>query len=209
MVKTIRTQHDIIHYPDVQNFTAYQHIISLLEFGHTHDSKGYYLSRETCPYAVFFYCGTGSGKIIYQGKNMYFTKGDTIILPAGTSHILISDPDDPFLVKWINASGPAVDNLMNTYDIFAPTVYPQVDTSGLITSYHASIESSLDAKEIISNTILLLTAIVHTCALPDASSISQKSSLAQMIKTCIDHHIQDSDLSVSKIADMLEIRCQS
>lgn len=205
MVKKIREQYDMVTHPDISYFMAYQHIISLLEFGSTYDSKGYYLARENCPYAILFYCESGQGEIIHQGKHIYFTKGDTVITPAGTSHIFISDPENPFIVKWINVSGNAVDSIMSTYGLFTPAIFMGVDTSGLIASYHETLISSLAPCEVVSSTILLLTAIVHTCVLPTLQAPQSQSQLAQMIKTCIDHHMQDRDLSVSKIADILSL----
>lgn len=205
MVREIRTPYDIVTYPDIQPFMAYQHLITPMEFGTTHNSSGYYLARETCPYAVLFYCDEGQGTIIHQGKNLYFQQGDTVILPAGTSHILISHPEHPFIAKWIDVSGQAVDNLVHTYGIFTPVVFPEVDTKGLIEAYHAVLISSLAPQEVISNTLLLLTAIVHSCVLPTVPASHSQNQLAQVIKTCIDHHMQDSDVSVSKIADILSL----
>ena len=205
MVRKTHEQYDIVTHPDIQHFMAYQHIITLMEFGTTFDSKNYYLARKKCPYTIFFYCETGQGEIIYQDKRLSFTKGDTVIMPAGTSHILISHPDNPFIAKWINVSGNAIDSIMNTYGIFMPTVFTGINTKGLIESYHTTLASFLDAQEVVSNTILLLTALVHTCVLPTLQSIDEQSGLAQVIKTCIDHHMQDSDLSVSKIADILSL----
>ncbi len=205
MAKKVRAQYDIITQPDIQNFMAFQHIISLMEVGITYDSKDYYLAREKCPYAIFFYCKTGQGDIIYQGNHIPFSKGDTVILPAGTSHILVSHPENPFIAKWINVSGNAVDTIVNTYGIFTPMVFLGVNTEGLIESYHTALSSALEPKEIVSNTILLLTAIVHTCVLPTLQASDSQSRLAQAIKACIDHHMQDPDLSVSKIADILSM----
>lgn len=204
-MQEIRTQYDIITHPDIQHFMPYQHILALMECGTTHNSRDYYLARENCSYAILFYCDDGQGEIIHQEKSLYFAKGDTVIMPAGTSHILISHPDDPFIAKWINVSGNAVDNLLNTYGVFAPTVFTGVDTRGLIQSYHTTLTSSLDPKEVVSSTILLLTAIVHACILPTLPESHSQNQLAQMIKACIDHHMQDSDLSVSKVADMLSM----
>ena len=126
-------------------------------------------------------------------------------MPAGTSHILVSHPERPFIAKWINVSGNAVDNLLNTYGIFAPAVFTGVDTQGLIESYHSTLSSSLEPQEVVSSSVLLLTAIVHACVLPTLPQADAQNRVAQMIKTCIDHHIQDHDLSVSKVADMLSM----
>lgn len=205
MIKKIREQYDLVTHPDIQNFMPYQHIISLLEFGTTYDSKGYYLARENCPYAILFYCESGQGKIIHQETSIDFTKGDTVIMPAGTSHILISHPQDPFIAKWIDVSGNAVNSIMTTYGIFAPAVFTGVDTDGLIESYHQTITSSLPPWEVVSSIILMLTAIVHTCTLPTLKVPQSQGQLAHMIKTYIDHHMQDKDLSVSKIADRLSL----
>lgn len=205
MIKEIRTQYDWVTYPDMQRFMAYQHMITLMEFGTTHNSSGYYLAREKCPYAIFFYCDEGQGEIIFGGKSLYFSKGDTVIIPAETSHILISHPEHPFIAKWIDVSGNAVDTIVHTYGIFTPTVFEGVDTKGFIESYHTILRSSLEAKDIVSNTILLLTAVIHACVLIQTPQSDPQDQLARVIKTCIDHHMQDADLSVSKVADILHL----
>ncbi len=204
-MQKLRSEYDNISIPDIQSFITYQHIISFLEFGTTHNSKGYYLARENCRYAILFYCNKGRGKIIYEDTTLPFEAGDTVIMPPGTSHILISDKEEPFLAKWINVSGSAVENLLSTYSVFGPTVFKGVDTAGIIQSYHTTLSATMDPWEVISNAILLLTGLVHSCVLPPLQEATPDHSVAEIIKSCIDLHMQDTDLSVTKVSQILKL----
>ncbi|MGI6264997.1 MAG: AraC family transcriptional regulator [Acutalibacteraceae bacterium] len=201
----IHTDYDNITRLNNRDFLAFQSILNLMESGATHQSRGYYLAREKCPYAVFFYCFQGGGKLLYNNETYSFSSGDTVILPAGTSHILSSDPDDPFLTYWINVRGSGVDGLLDTYGIVEPTVFYHTDTGTLIQGYRHMLNADMPAMEIISNALLQLTAIVHACVLPSAQERYTTNHLALAIKTGLDNHLPDPDLSITAIAKSLGI----
>ena len=199
----VRTDYDLITFPDIKTYMPYQSVIALMEYGTTYQSQDYYLAREKCPYAVFFYCDGGQGEIVFHGKHIPFSAGGTVILPAGTSHVLVSDPVHPFTAQWTNVGGAAVETLTGTYGVLTPAFFAGVDTRAVIAAYHAALNAGGDAGETVSRAILLLTELIHACTLPQMAGASSTSELAQAIKTCIDNHMRETDLSVSRVADML------
>ncbi len=100
-------------------------IFKVVLAGITYPDRGYFIKRPPQDLWVFETVVSGCGTVCIEDQKFQVTAGDTYILPAHTSQLYYSDPENPFEKIWFNLSGTLVDSLVQAYGLEGHWYLPQ------------------------------------------------------------------------------------
>ena len=151
--------------------------IKNITIGVTNPDASYHISRKNYGMFTFEYVLEGKGEILYNGKKIPITKGDTYILLAGEDFSYRSIPSAPMKKYWINFECDYMAKMLKSYGIELG-VY-KTDTLALFENLVYSSKSDKPFSELYVTIAECLHSIVVR------ASLSKKANLtgdAQIIK---------------------------
>ncbi|HBP38788.1 MAG TPA: hypothetical protein DD640_08635 [Clostridiales bacterium] len=103
---------------DIRYLTAEGSLPFVVEMAGTSYCDGTYrIFRQQSPVFVFEYVLQGTGTVIEDQQMFYPGPGDVYILHAHCRHEYYADPADPWVKVWFNIRGPAVEALLQAYQM--------------------------------------------------------------------------------------------
>ena len=85
--------------------------------GITYGDKNYRIARNNSDVSVIEYIIEGEGTVNVNGKVFHPKKGDTYLLPQGTSQLYYSSEKNPWTKIWINISGQLFSEIIKAYNL--------------------------------------------------------------------------------------------
>lgn len=161
------------------------------EYGKTHLGTPCYQLRLNSPLSCFQYVISGSGVLLCNGRLLTVKTGDSFYLPAGTDHIYYSGPDHCFSRLWINVTGPLCKALAEVYGISGHVVFPDCDTSLLLSRLHTLCAGAKTPEEYKQSTApVFLELIQHLAA--HRSNAPHPPAPVEEIRLYLDRHIREN-----------------
>jgi AraC family transcriptional regulator of arabinose operon len=77
-----------------------------LAFGHYRRAYGHHMRRDQHEDDLLIYCTEGRAHLRVLDQPFTIEAGDLLLLPAGTSHLYSSDPEQPWTLHWVHYAGP-------------------------------------------------------------------------------------------------------
>ncbi len=129
-----RTENDVM-IEDIYNFdhsadNSRGVIFSLT--GITYADKNYRIARRNSDVTVIEYIMEGEGNVEVDGKVFHPKKGDTYLLPQGSSHCYYPNPNNPWKKIWINLSGQLMSEILNAYSLDNVYLFENLYTKDLL-----------------------------------------------------------------------------
>lgn len=170
----------------------------ITEYGKTCKGTPCYQLRMASPIGCAQYCIDGSGVIICNDKIYTAEKGDTFLLPEGSSQIYYSNPDNCFERIWINFKGALAQDMLKIYGISDTVVFKNADTSDMFAKIHRQCKRQKDPKEYKNITSRLFLELVQFLS-DNKNSAPKTTSAVEQMRLFIDCRITEN-LKLSDIA---------
>ncbi|MBE5957575.1 MAG: AraC family transcriptional regulator [Lachnospiraceae bacterium] len=100
--------------------------------GITYADKNYRIARRNSDVTVIEYIIEGEGTIEVNGNVFHPKKGDTYLLPQGSSHVYYPNPNNPWKKIWINLSGQLISDCINAYGLDTVYLFNNLYTKDLL-----------------------------------------------------------------------------
>ena len=95
--------------------------------GSSYCDGSYRIERRNSMFYVFEAVESGRGTLEVEGAVFHPAAGDCYLIPAGTDHCYYSDEKEPWIKHWFNASGSAMDGLLQSYGLQNVIFFPDAD----------------------------------------------------------------------------------
>ncbi len=161
----------------------------------------YEISRKNSNIACMEYIISGCGTIETNGQVFYPSKGDSYFLIPGRGHRYYSDPADPWVKIWFNASGKLIDSLIEHYRLENQTVF-HCDSSPYIREMHRLLENkALTPGEIADKTALCFHSLLQFLA-ANKDEPNSASPEAMQLKNYIDANLY-SNITIDELSRLI------
>lgn len=173
---------------------------SIILAGESYCDGTYHIERFDSRILCIEYVISGTGTVKLDGKTYTASAGDTYVLLPGCNHEYYSSADDPWVKIWVNARGPLIDSLMDTYGIRGETVF-HVNTKRHFDKMHAALLSSLSTTEIAHKCAIAFHALVQDLAM-NSSDTNPNYGMAESIKEHIDKNIA-REITLDELSELI------
>ena len=155
--------------------------------GISYCDEHYRIFRPNSSVACFEYVISGSGTIV-KDKLLHPQEGDTYFLLEGYDHEYYSSQESPWTKIWINASGPLITSLINTYSLYNQNVF-HCNTERYFKEIHKLlISTQYTSKEIAAKISIIFHKLIQAIAANNDTSVDLSAD-AVIIKNYIDKNI--------------------
>lgn len=169
------------------------------EYGRTYSGTPCYQLRLESPVACIQYVLSGSGIVMCDDTLYAVRKGDTFLLPEGSSQIYYSHADNQFERIWVNFRGELARALFKIYDLKDIVVYKGTDTSHLLLEIQEVCSRAENPQEYKNRSALLFLELVQFLAAHREQKPESIPALEQL-RLYINRHITRK-LSLSDLAE--------
>lgn len=130
----------------------------------------------------------GQGTVTENEKTVRVKKGDVFILHAKNYHDYISDTDDPWILLWVQMSGPVVPDILRAYDLTNVILIPDFDLKDDIEKIRSIITYNSDVETVDREGPRLFLDLIQKIhnELVSRSKIEHPPSAAELIRARID-----------------------
>ncbi|HJD46358.1 MAG TPA: helix-turn-helix domain-containing protein [Candidatus Mediterraneibacter norfolkensis] len=178
----------------------------LLEWGHFIAYREYFAERRNSNRFLLFYTISGSGKLLYDGKEYILTSDRIAIIQCNAAHRYETYSDQPWNFYWFHYNGTAAHiyyNLYNTGSLYFHEIKPESKDASLIKKITRlpnkyDLDRDLTVSEWITNLMTTFILEKRKNIFPDSSKTTEKLNLAiQYMSEHLTEKISVTDIASS------------
>lgn len=196
---------DVSRHPLVKSL----HVTDIGFFPH---AQYHYMERPAgCDTHIFIYCVEGEGWVVFENnKKIPIRKNTILVIPAHMPHIYGATEADPWSIYWFHLKGEAVEQFIQSFDMYNSTIYvPVTQAVGIINLFDQCYETLLYkgysfkhylyVSQVLRYLLGILT-LLHGESHPDErKNVYVERSIQYMFE-----HVQSS-LTLNELADHVSL----
>lgn len=196
---------DVSRHPLVKSL----HVTDIGFFPH---AQYHYMERPAgCDTHIFIYCVEGEGWVVFENnKKIPIRKNTILVIPAHMPHIYGATEADPWNIYWFHLKGEAVEQFIQSFDMYNSTIYvPVTQAVGIINLFDQCYETLLYkgysfkhylyVSQVLRYLLGILT-LLHGESHPDErKNVYVERSIQYMFE-----HVQSS-LTLNELADHVSL----